>query len=228
MARIEHEIDNIIYGIENLRFTSKNNSENEEKILNRGTGAGGKNTNKNGLTFEEKTSILPILTEMGFEKVKIPNMSKIICYGKNISNTKFIYYASKKSFANLLCYVFQMSGDNLYKQPDEGFIIIENNTVIVKIMEKKNQAVEGSVFEKFYTAVYVRDICYKKHLPDIAKVEYAYCVNNWLKQKFNIDLPKYNDLMKFYHDNNIQVFYGDDNNYFQNVVEWLTLTSGSR
>ena len=39
------------------------------KEINKGTGAGGANTNKNGKTFEEKTSIEPLLLEKGFVSI---------------------------------------------------------------------------------------------------------------------------------------------------------------
>jgi hypothetical protein len=47
------------------------------KIINKGTGAGGANTNVNGKSFEEKTSIIPELIKLNFQK-KIFETGKIL------------------------------------------------------------------------------------------------------------------------------------------------------
>jgi hypothetical protein len=44
---------------------------------NKGTGAGGKNTNKNGLNFEKISDSVPKLLDDGFIRKRIINIEKI-------------------------------------------------------------------------------------------------------------------------------------------------------
>jgi len=46
-----------------------------KKIINKGTGAGGAKTNINGLTFENKTSVLQYLLDNSYIKIIINNKS---------------------------------------------------------------------------------------------------------------------------------------------------------
>lgn len=143
-------------------------------------------------------------------------------YEYNISGDKIIYYATKRNFIKLLCDLMNLDKKILYKEPDEGFIIKNKGNFTVKILEKKNQNVHGSVFEKMYTPVYVRDICYKKHI-GMGNVEYAYCVNDWIKQLLNKGDAKYTDVMEYYKQNGIQLFFGDDDDYFDKIFNWIIL-----
>lgn len=67
------------------------------KIINKGTGAGGAQTNYNGLSFEEKTSIEPFLNKYKYEKKEI-----------NIKNRKGDYYEND----NII--YFKKNGFKLY------------------------------------------------------------------------------------------------------------------
>ena len=63
-------------------------------IINRGTGAGGANTNVNGKSFEEKTSNEQRLLTNGFSKKLIPGYKGKNAYylAKEISPTESIVY----------------------------------------------------------------------------------------------------------------------------------------
>jgi len=104
---------------------------NEEKT-NKGTGAGGANTNYYGKKFEEKTNNQIRLLEMGYTKH---------------SFTKKAYYLSKtfedKTIVFVLQNVLKMYMKNKYKIelfrcPDEAYIIeYKSGRKVIKILGKK-------------------------------------------------------------------------------------------
>ena len=75
---------------EKIKTQNENNKQNDICIMNRGTGAGGANTNVSGKTFEEKTSNEEkLLVELGFSKVYLKKNQYYLV--KKI-NTKYIVY----------------------------------------------------------------------------------------------------------------------------------------
>jgi len=62
---------------------------------NKGTGAGGKNTNKFGLQFENETDIEKILFGNGFEKKSIQQTKLGYILYKEYSSNKVIYCKKK-------------------------------------------------------------------------------------------------------------------------------------
>jgi len=189
-----------------------------DTLVNRGTGAGGSNTNKTGLSFENITRIEEHLLELKFTKTDKG-------YYKKIYDDKIIYYASKKQFIKMAEDVLDIKKGELYKQPDEGYIIIiGKDNIYVKILEKKNQNCSGSVFEKLYGCLYVRDVCYKNNIDTkqkTIKIEYAYCMNDWLITLINKDTKQMRDFKYYLKKNNIKVFNGNDEKYFDKIKTWI-------
>jgi hypothetical protein len=56
---------------ENKEIDYITNDIKELKVNNKGTGAGGAQTNMNGLKFEHETDIIPKLLELGYKKNNI-------------------------------------------------------------------------------------------------------------------------------------------------------------
>ena len=122
--------------------------------LNKGIGAGGKNTTINGILFECKTCIENKLLENKFNKVIINKKNKKNKYNyyfeyKN-ENTKIIYLTQ----SGFKLYFKEYYNINIYKQPDEAFVIYSDDKFYIKILEKKNQNVEGSVEDKLKTGLF--------------------------------------------------------------------------
>lgn len=198
------------------------------KIINRGTGAGGANTNKNGLKFEEKTSIENFLLNAKFNKICMNESDKKSnkqCYYyefNDIDNKRKIIYFTKKGFKIYFRENFDMC---TYKEPDEAYLIIKDNKYHLKILEKKNQNVEGSVEEKLKTGNFVKQE-YELMINDNNKninleVSFAFCVSKFLQNKLASDIPKYININKIMKRENIQLFYGDDDDYFQKLYDWI-------
>jgi hypothetical protein len=195
---------------------------NTIKILNKRTKSGGLNTTINGLIFEYKTSIENKLIEHGFNKNIMNKKSKYGYYYEHINNkNKKIIYMTQSGFKKYFKEKFDIS---TYKQPDEAFIFISNNIYDVKILEKKNQNSEGSVEDKLKTGTFNRREYEKMlNIKDEYKfnVAYAFCVNRFLEEKFKSKNVKYKNILEIMKEDGINLFYGDDENYFNDLYEWI-------
>ena len=107
----------------------------------------------------------------------------------------------------------------LFRYPDEAFIISDENETVVKILEKKEQHVDGSVETKLWAAVALKRE-YELMLPNF-KIEYAFCLNLFFKDKFENKSKKWEILHQILTENKIQIFYGEDSDYFDKINEWV-------
>ena len=193
------------------------------KIINKGTGAGGSKTNLNGLSFEEKTSIESKLDELKYVKQNI-----------NIKNRKGIYYEYKDDNINII--YFKKNSFKLYfekefniityRQPDEAYLIKINdyNNFFLKILEKKNQNVDGSVEDKLKTGAFNRreyELMINIHENIKFKIIYYFCISKFLQQKLESDNIKYKNIKKIMEEDNIGVLYGDEDNYQDKLCKWI-------
>ena len=181
--------------------------------LTRGDGAGGANTNKNGLCFENKTTDL----SSEYSKTKIVQSTylnaKIVTFKKN-TKRQFISanQANFKKAMNILLNPNKNRPDSLHgtKRPDEAYIDKNEKTII--IIEKKMQKSSGSVCEKIQTGP-MKKLNYKELYPGW-KIEYVYTLSNWFKQNCKGELRC---LRSF----NIPVFWGESETYKQEIVNFI-------
>jgi hypothetical protein len=192
----------------------------ENIIINRGTGAGGANTNKHGLAFEDTISSVSSLQARGFQPIKYGKLEHMFYLKKEYNDTnKVVYYAKKKSFKHLIQRLFSIV---MFKEPDEAYLIHNHSddTYELCIIEIKNQNRDGSVEEKLMTANTVRRM-YEKALQQRVKVRYAYSVSNFLKHKLTSNTLKYLILQEIYMEDGIKLFYAEDEDYLQQLSKWL-------
>jgi hypothetical protein len=185
--------------------------------LNRGNGAGGANTNYYGKKFEEKTNNKERLLENGYIK-------------NNFTKKVYDYYLSKKYDDKSIIFVMQNGlkkymknkyNIDLFRCPDEAYIFEYNDgKKIIKILEKKEQNVEGSVETKLWSGPSLKRE-YELMLGDNFQVFYGFSVNNFLKTKLLSSEQKYMILNIILNENNIKVLFGDDENYFEKLDEWI-------
>lgn len=194
----------------NFKMISNNNN------INKGTNAGGTNTNLFGKLFEENTNIEESLYKMQFIKKKIDNHKYSYYLKKKIDNIKIIYLTQ----SGLRKYFKLKYNIKLFRNPDEAYIIKINNKCILKILEKKEQHCEGSVETKLWAGPSLKRE-YEIILGKQFIVEYAYCVNKFLSDKFNSDNMKYIVLKKILKENNIKILHGDESNYYEKLEEWV-------
>lgn len=210
----------------------------ESTVVNRGVGAGGANTNTYGKAFEAKTCTfnrLAALSTITFRHFHQPAKTQTQDRQPlRPSMLKHGFLASDRMHfvtqSGLKKYMKHLHGKDLFRCPDEAFIFpskkeseleLKNNTkTVVKILEKKEQRVEGSVETKLWSGPSLKRE-YELILGPEFKVEYAFCVNGYLKEKLVSDKRKYEILRTILDEHNIRVLYGDDPDYFKTLDEWL-------
>jgi hypothetical protein len=191
-----------------------------QTIVNRGTGAGGANTNKQGLSFEKSISSYHELLAKDFEVVRYGKREQMHYLKKECTDmNKVIYYVQKKSFKYLIKSLFDV---DMFKEPDEAYLVhnVLDDTYELWIVEIKNQNREGSVEEKLMTGNVVKRM-YETALNNRVKVNYAYSVSNFLKKKLLSNTLKYKILHKLYEEDGIKIFYAEEEDYLKQLNIWL-------
>ncbi len=178
---------------------------------NRGTGAGGSNTNLKGKSFEEKTCFEPYMLENGFTKEQYK-------FVKN-NGDSIITYVSQ---GNLKKIMKEKYNKNIFRNPDEAYIIeyTTDKKPTLLILEKKAQNVAGSVDTKLLAGPLFREE-YEIVLNNEFSIQYAFCVSSFLQKYIQSDKEKwkiFNTLMKKY---DIPIFFGDESNYFDTLNSWI-------
>jgi len=182
--------------------------------INKGTGAGGSNTTVQGKKFEDKTDSSYKLLELGYEKrflTKSKNPKKYDYLFKKFED-KTVIFTTQHGFKKYIKKEFKI---DLFRVPDEAYIILYNDgRKAVKILEKKAQNGEGSVETKLWAAGLLRRE-YQLVLGNEFEVQYALCVNKYFQNKFESNEKKYTTLNDMLKEINIDILFGDDENYFE-------------
>ena len=189
----------------NLNDDYINEDSIKNNIINRGTGAGGSNTNKNGIPYE-------ILTELNTEYNVISHnkYSKQIIFNNN-KNKLFILTKQGQLFKYMNNYIDKnISKAHGCKNPDECFIDEISN--IIFIIEKKFQQVNGSVCEKIQTPDF-KIWQYNRTFPNF-KIVYIYCLSDWFIENCKAEV----EYMKY---KNIPIFWGNSKTYKQDIVNYI-------
>jgi hypothetical protein len=191
-------------------------------ITNKGTGAGGASTNYYGKKFEEKTNNEQRLLEMGYIRTSFTQKPK----------KAYDYYLSKTFDDKTIVFVLQNGlkmymktkyNIDMFRCPDEAYIIeYTSGRKVIKILEKKEQNVEGSVETKLWSGPSLKRE-YELVLGAEFEVFYGFCVSEFLKQKLISNEKKYVTLNTIFNENNIAVLFGDDENYFETFDMWFNI-----
>ena len=203
-----------------FNVTNDNKSDENNKIVNRGTGAGGSNTTYYGKKFEEKTNNYERLLNMGYTKNKFSKKSKedYEHYLSKIFEDKTITFVLQGGFKKYIKHKYNI---DVFRSPDEAYIVEYNiGEKIIKILEKKEQNVAGSVETKLWAGPSLKRE-YEIVLGDNFKVYYGFCVSDFLKNKLTSLEKKYMILNTILNENNISVLFGDDEDYFEKNEKWV-------
>jgi hypothetical protein len=110
----------------------------------------------------------------------------------------------------------------LFRCPDEAYIIeYASGRKVIKILEKKEQNVEGSVETKLWSGPSLKRE-YEIVLGPDFEVCYGFCVSEFLKKKLVSNEKKYTVLRTILGEHNIAVLFGDDEGYFDTFDTWFT------
>lgn len=180
--------------------------ESNTNIKNRGTGAGGANTNKNGLSYETLTDLSDRFTVIKHDT----NHKKIIF---NNSNIEFISTSQFKMFK------YMDEGNKRdksimkahgCKNPDECYINEETKTMF--IIEKKFQQTAGSVCEKIQTPDF-KIWQYQRTFPEY-KIVYIYCLSIWFKTNCIAEI-------EYLKHKKIQMYWGNSETYKEDIINYM-------
>jgi len=187
-------------------------------IINKGTGAGGVNTNYFGKKFEEKTNNKIRLLNDGYTYHSFTYKKTYDYYLSKVFEDKTITFVLQNG---LKMYMKNKYNIELFRCPDEAYIIEYNNgKKVLKILEKKEQNVSGSVETKLWASPSLKRE-YELVLGNGFKVQYCLCVSEFLKKKIISTEKKYTILNTIFYENNIAVLFGDDENYFETLDNWV-------
>jgi hypothetical protein len=181
----------------------KNNKE-QTTIKNKGTGAGGANTNKNGLSYEELTDLnncFTIIKKYKFSsKIKFNNHEKFLTITKKTQLFKCMDKDIDKTIKK----------GHGCKSPDECYI--DENTKTIFIIEKKFQQVPGSVCEKIQTPDF-KIWQYNRTFPKF-NIVYIYCLSEWFKKNCESEL-------EYFQFKKIPVFWGNSDTYKNDIINFM-------
>ena len=190
--------------------------ENNQIIINKGTGAGGANTNLYGKKFEDKTNNQERLVEIGYVKNSYAKKQKKAndYYLSKTFEDKTVVFVLQNGLKTYMKYKYNI---DMFRCPDEAYIIeYASGRKIIKILEKKEQNVEGSVETKLWSGPSLKRE-YELVLDGKFEVYYGFCVSEFLKKKLISNDNKYT----IFKENNIDVLFGDDDNYFETIDTWF-------
>jgi len=183
---------------------------------NRGTGAGGAETNASGIAFELQTSIIPRLNELGYQKSQMDNTKNGYTMNKIYSDHGVIFMTQAglgKFFVNT----------GIFRNPDEAFLVIDKTgKKTLKILEKKNQTGAGSVDSKLALGPYFVEE-YQEVLGSGIEIQYAFCLCDFLKKEYLSDKKKWRTLRTINDRHGIKVFFGEDAGYLDDIAAWVGL-----
>jgi len=182
---------------------------------NKGTGAGGAKTNLLGKKFENKTCNEERLREKGYKSIA---MSKKHYYLKKKDEDGTEHFFMKQGILKM--FMKEHHKIELFRFPDECYLTVyKDGKKKIKVLEKKEQRVEGSVESKLWCGnSYKRE--YEIMLGEDFTVEYGFCVNDFLKQRVVSEVKKYVVLRQILEEDKIDVLYGDDEDYFEKLDKW--------
>ena len=189
-------------------------------IHNQGTGAGGANTNLNGKAFEQKTENESRLMSSGFVRKTIPGCNAKCGFYlvKESSPYESVTYLTQ---GGLKAYFAHFFNKTMCRCPDEAYLFRCGDVYTLKILEKKNQNMAGSVDTKLLAGRGFIDE-YEFLLGEKFTVRYAFCISAFLKNDYIADCAKSQALRHINKKYDIAVLFGDDPDYYETLDAWIS------
>jgi hypothetical protein len=194
--------------IKKYRFTLKRLAQlrlGSKYLKNKGNGAGGANTNINGLQFEKNTSLknytIEIRQDNYFQVVKFPGCSKEFISLSKSNLRKYMTFHDEKSDA------LEAHGTKL---PDQCYVDESKKNLFV--IEDKFQKVHGSVVEKIQGTQFKINN-YKKQYPNY-NIRYIFCFSDWFKTNIPAEKEHLDEI-------NVPYFWGEDEDFHQKLIDYI-------
>lgn len=189
-------------------FRVKNNCD-PISMKTKNAGAGGANTNKNGLPYEELTDLCT--------EYRVHNSNQNSSTVTFNSHPEIEFTSTRQS--NFIRTMNEIDPDALdktikpahgCKNPDECYIHRPTKTLV--IIEKKFQMVGGSVCEKIQTPDF-KIWQFNRTFPEY-KIVYTYCLSSWFKENCQAEL-------EYLEYKQIQVFWGNSPTYKNDIIQYI-------
>jgi len=173
-------------------------------ITNKGTGAGGANTNKTGLSYENSTDLSDHLNVNQnckfFQSITFKNTERIF-----IRTKQYNFYKYMVNYVNKC--VNKAHG---CKNPDECYVDEVHKRIF--IIEKKFQQTSGSVCEKIQTSDF-KIWQYSRTFPGF-DIIYIYCLSEWFKTNCKAEI-------EYLEYKNVPVFWGKSDTYKEDIINFI-------
>lgn len=187
---------------------------------NKGTGAGGANTNASGLPFEKETHLCtqyrPIEQNDKYSTIRFNRTGLTLQTAEK--NGVEILMASKMTKNEMDEYDRNIQADGT-KLPDEFFLDQKNRVIF--IVEKKKQMVNGSNSEIIQTGVF-KEFHYKERYPNYTVI-YIYILSNFFFEHESC-IP----VFKYLDNHNIAYFFENEKHYKENIEDFMNYICSNR
>lgn len=178
----------------------------DQKVVNRGTGAGGAGTNETGLKYEDATDLVSVCDIAR----SVPHGNVVMFHGDTAYRT-FILTSQSKVFKYLAPHIcLDVDPAHGCKKPDE--CVIDERAKRIFIIEKKFQHCSGSVCEKIQTSDF--KLWQYRRLFPAHEIHYIYCLSDWFQLNCVAEL-------EYLAEKNIPVFWGESPTYKQDIVSHI-------
>jgi hypothetical protein len=175
-------------------------------LRNRGTGAGGANTNATGLSYEQKTDLSSLCTTVminnNYCSIKFNGHRRIFI---QLHKSKLHKYMKTHKMMPTI----PISAG--CKSPDEAYL--DNVRKVLYIIEKKFQQTSGSVDEKIQTGAF--KLYHYSELFPTYKIYYIYCLSDWFKK------DEYKSVLTYLEKQGIYIFWGSDPDYKTKIIRFM-------
>ncbi len=192
----------------------------KNKIINKGTGAGGSRTNQNGIKFEESVYLKDWIEKEGYNLKNIEGTNRSNLFEIYDSENLIGYYGRQSKIYTAIMLTTDITKEKINQvlsktiNPD-GFILNVIKKELV-IFEKKWQQTSGSVDEKIQTAPYKLKMFERLLNGTGFTIRYEYILSSWFANE------KYRDTKNYYKDfDRIEVWTETENLSELNINDYL-------
>lgn len=193
------------------------------KKINKGTGAGGAQTNINGINFEQDIYLYNWIEKSGYQLISQGQATDRTQLFKIYKNNEFYgWYGRQGKIYVALMEMFPAKLTNehikniLSKKIHPDAFILSKKNLKLTIFEKKWQQSSGSVDEKIQTAPFKLEMFNKLLRGLKLEISYQYILSGWFKNE------EYRNVKEYYKDNkNINTWVYEENLDMLNIDEYI-------
>ena len=184
-------------------------------VKSRGTGAGGANTNVQGLQFEKRTDLtdfFQIVKEIPITEKQSAKIGTFIGHNKELIQLQQSGFFKYMIQTDYITEDFVKSNKLVHggKKPDDAYVNHQDKTII--IIEKKMQSCSGSVCEKLGAAV-CKLWSYQRAFEEFT-IKYCFVLSKWFRKNCPAEI-------EFLKEIQIPFFWADKENWQQELIQYI-------